>query len=89
MLFFSGPKQFEHGGHHYWFSGDEDNFTDHKVSFMYDSTSTLCSQVVCTIQPLHCVPKFYVRFNLYIVSPSFMYDSTSTLCPQVLCGFSF
>ena len=28
----SGPKHFEHGGHNYWFSGDEDNFTDHKVT---------------------------------------------------------
>jgi len=28
------PKHFEHGGHHYWFSGDEDNFTDHKVDWL-------------------------------------------------------
>merc|ERR1712111_102645 len=25
------PKHFEHGGHNYWFSGDEENFTDHKL----------------------------------------------------------
>ena len=29
-----GPKHFEHAGHHYWFSGDEDNFTDHKVDWL-------------------------------------------------------
>merc|ERR1712027_183223 len=28
------PKHFEHGGHHYWFSGDEENFTDHKVDWL-------------------------------------------------------
>merc|ERR1712203_191387 len=28
------PKHFEHGGHSYWFSGDEDNFTDHKVDWL-------------------------------------------------------
>ena len=30
----SGPKQFEHNGHHYWFSGKEENFTDHKVDWL-------------------------------------------------------
>jgi hypothetical protein len=28
------PKHFEHGGHHYFFSGDEENFTDHKVDWL-------------------------------------------------------
>merc|ERR1712029_1266848 len=28
------PKHFEHGGHNYWFSGDEENFTDHKVDWL-------------------------------------------------------
>jgi len=28
------PKHFEHGGHSYWFSGDEENFTDHKVDWL-------------------------------------------------------
>jgi len=28
------PKHFEHGGHYYWFSGDEENFTDHKVDWL-------------------------------------------------------
>merc|ERR1712055_18934 len=28
------PKHFEHGGHHYWSSGDEENFTDHKVDWL-------------------------------------------------------
>merc|ERR1712203_1357194 len=27
------PKHFEHGGHS-WFSGDEENFTDHKVDWL-------------------------------------------------------
>ena len=31
---FAGPKHFEHGGHSYWFSGDEENFTDHKVDWL-------------------------------------------------------
>ena len=30
----AGPKHFEHGGHHYFFSGDEENFTDHKVDWL-------------------------------------------------------
>merc|ERR1711982_231431 len=29
------PKHFEHGGHNYWFSGDEENFTDHKVDWLH------------------------------------------------------
>merc|ERR1712168_1012067 len=28
------PKHFMHGGHHYFFSGDEENFTDHKVDWL-------------------------------------------------------
>jgi len=28
------PKHFEHGGHHYWFSGDHENFTDAKVDWL-------------------------------------------------------
>merc|ERR1712080_396979 len=28
------PKHFEHGGHSYWFSGDEENFTDRKVDWL-------------------------------------------------------
>jgi len=28
------PKHFEHGGHYYWFSGEEDNYTDHKVDWL-------------------------------------------------------
>eukprot|EP00091_Calanus_sinicus_P023469 TRINITY_DN7943_c0_g1_i1.p1 TRINITY_DN7943_c0_g1~~TRINITY_DN7943_c0_g1_i1.p1 ORF type:complete len:254 (+),score=12.30 TRINITY_DN7943_c0_g1_i1:115-876(+) len=28
------PKHFEHDGHHYWFSGKEENFTDHKVDWL-------------------------------------------------------
>jgi len=34
VAFVSGPKQFEHNGHHYWFSGKEENFTDHKVDWL-------------------------------------------------------
>ena len=30
----AGPKHFEHDGHHYWFSGKEENFTDHKVDWL-------------------------------------------------------
>ena len=34
IFVFVGPKHFEHGGHHYWFSGNEENFTDHKVDWL-------------------------------------------------------
>ena len=30
----AGPKHFEHDGHHYWFSGKEENYTDHKVDWL-------------------------------------------------------
>ena len=34
LCLFSGPKHFEHDGHHYWFSGEEENYTDHKVDWL-------------------------------------------------------
>merc|ERR1712168_938406 len=61
-------KTFEHGGHHYWFSGDEENFTDHKVDWLdgRNICREYCMDLVSLETPTEneLIEKFLVEHDL-------------------------
>jgi len=69
------PKHFEHGGHHYWFSGDEENFTDHKVDWLdgRNICREYCMDLVSLETPTEneLIEKFLVDSKSYYLKRQF------------------
>ena len=89
-----GPKHFEHGGHHYWFSGDEENFTDHKVDWLdgRNICREYCMDLVSLETPTEneLIEKFLTdskhELESFINLPTELFQMTfPTFGPQVAC----